>query len=331
MDPLKPLSQKWPSTRALMLVHGVGDYHPGDYDDLLQELAKLAGPQRWHDTAVYPFFYDGINDWMVQKTQLKAGVQALLGEIKSRFLTETNRPALAEAASEGAADVLWPALVRDARLAIRDAMIAQVLQIVLDGRASNVPRWKQQITIICHSLGCVHTYELLHAAASNPIYELRPVSDWVQFENVIMFASPVHLYQTVGLSAALRPFIPNPEEMACFNGPLRMPGQLDMDSTFVRSVKRFVAVTGKYDPIGGYLLGKQLDWAAMTSFQNGEGFTFKEDPQNDLPFAQMPDQLAPVLGASLVGASGPKLPLGNPHSWTRYITQNQDVVLPCFA
>ncbi len=331
MDPVKPLSQKWPGTRALMLVHGIGDYHPGDYDDLLQELQQIAGADKWAGTAVYPFFYDAINDWMVQKTQLKAGVQALLDGVHNRFVTDTNRADLASAASEGVADVLWPALVRDARLAIRDALIAQVLQIVLDGRAANVPRWKQQISIICHSLGCVHTYELLHAAANNPIYELRPVSDWVQFENVIMFASPVHLYQSVGLSEPLRLFIPNAEEMACFNGPLRMPGQLDMESSFVRSVKRFVAVTGRYDPVGGFLLGKRLPWAAMDSLQQGDGFTFKEDPQNDLPFAQLPDQLAPVLGSSLVGANGPRLPLQNPHSWTRYITQNQEVVSPCFG
>jgi hypothetical protein len=330
VDPLKPLSQHWSSPRALMLVHGVGDYHPGDYDDLLQSLAEVLGPELWHSIAVYPVFYDGINDWFVEKTQLKAGVQAISKAVSDRLGASGNSGGIADAFSEGAADVLWPALVRDARLAIRDNLIAQIQQVVIDGRASGIPRWHQQITIICHSLGCIHTYEAIHAAAEVPDYKLRPVTDWVRFANVVMFASPVQLYQSVALSAPVRPFIPDPDEMATLR-PLSMPGQPDMSQRFVRSVRNWISVTGAYDPVGGYLLGKQLGWAYMDIQPRPEGFTPIIDPQTDLPFAKAPDELTRVLKSSLVGASGPKIPLQNPHSWTRYVSKNPDVVRQCFA
>lgn len=333
VDPIKPLSQRWPGTQALMLVHGVGDYQPGDYDDLLESLQGVLGAAAWQGIAVYPFFYDAINDWMVQKTQLKSMVTALAATIKSAIPAgvpgvDAN---LAGAFSEGAADVLWPGFVRDARLAIRDALLDQVTQIVLDGRASNVPRWRQKITILCHSLGCLHTYELLHAAAGNPLYRLQPVTDWVRFSNVVMFASPVQLYRSVGLAPAVRPLIPDSSEMACFAGEIHMPGQLDMAGKFQRSVDQFTAITGAYDPVGGFLLDHKLEWAYMTMPAGTQGFTATVDPQTDLPFANAAQLLAPQLSADLAGMPGPRLPRKNPHSWTRYVEQNPGVIRQCFA
>ena len=41
--PFERQTKDWPSDRALMLVHGVGDYKPGDYEVLKQALAKGGG------------------------------------------------------------------------------------------------------------------------------------------------------------------------------------------------------------------------------------------------------------------------------------------------
>lgn len=327
MDPFKIVSQKWQGEHAVLLVHGVGDYHPGDYDDLLKQLESVAPTGTWAKTAIYPFFYDAINDWAVQKLQAKAIATSILAAVKAKF-SATTQATLADAFAEGACDVLWPGLLRDARLAIREALLAQIGQMVDDGRQSGVPRFGQRLSIVCHSLGCIHTYEALHAAATEAVHHLRPVHEWVRFANVIMFASPVQLFQSVALSPEMRWLIPNPDEMACLR-PLAMPGEPDQQRVFRRSVDNWVSVTGEYDPVGGYLLGTRVDWAYMNLPPGTPGFRAVVDPQTDLTMVTMPKEAKTL--ESVLGLELPKLPAQNPHSWTRYVTQNAKEVLPCFA
>ncbi len=310
-----------------MLVHGVGDYHPGDYDDLLVALRDTVGGQTWQDVAVYPFFYDGINDWFVQKTQVKSLIQAMLEALKQHF----DATALGGAAAECATDVVWPALVRDARLALREAFLAQLKQMVFDGRQAGVPRWRQKISIIAHSLGCFQTYEGLHAAVDVADHHLRPVSDGVQLERVIFFASPVKLIQTVALLPVMRVLIPNPEEMACLRErELRLPGELDLERRFVTGTRKWVAITGKYDPVGGVLFGSKLPWAYMDMEPRPEGFEAVVDEQAELRIAAE-EQLRGLIQKGADGWSRPNLSLENPHSWLGYVRRNAEAVKACVA
>ena len=221
-------SVPWTGERALVVIHGVGDYKKGDYNRLLRSVEAAVGARAWKKIAVYTVFYDLLNDWAAQKTQAAKLVRNLVERLAFHF--ESSK--LGEVAAEGAGDVVWPVLELEARTTIRDAVLAQLQQAVLDGDRGGVARRDQQISILCHSLGCFHTYEALSAAAADPRYRLQPVADAVQFDSVIMMASPVQLISAV--AGWLGRLVPDADGLYCLrNTRLELPGMTNLAGRFV--------------------------------------------------------------------------------------------------
>src|SRR3954466_4579075 len=76
MPTLPPQTQRWPADRALLLVHGIGNAQPGDYDALVALLLQVLGPGA-SKIAMYFLYYDQVNDWFAAKTQLALQVASL--------------------------------------------------------------------------------------------------------------------------------------------------------------------------------------------------------------------------------------------------------------
>src|SRR6185436_3147100 len=188
-------SQAWKkdSDRALVVIHGVGDYKKADYTKLLASLESAITTAEWKNYAVYTVLYDVLNDWTKEKQQAANLANQLKARLKVNFETST----LGETAAEGAGDILWPVLELDARVALRDAIISQLIEVTRDGFRAGVPFRNQKISIVAHSLGCFHTYEALSAMAADPQYQMQPVPDAVQFHSVVLMASPVQLIRSV--------------------------------------------------------------------------------------------------------------------------------------
>ncbi len=301
--------QPWPADRAVLLVHGIGDASAGNAPFPVTELTAALGTQA-PNIAVYTLNYDFINDWAARKLQLAAGIKALGSAIAARFANDGLNDKLAEYGG----DVLWPVLHQDTRLAIRDAYMAQLQQIVLDCGESALARGHDpldyRVSIIAHSLGCYHTYEALHAAVNEPEYRLRPGSDLTQLESVIMMASPVQLIRTIAgdIGAA----IPKPEQIATLDpGGLSLPAE-KLGTKKVPATRKFVAVTGTQDPVGGHLLGKKNTWA----FMNIAGQQTEIVPQT----LAGPDTVAALVKA-LGSGDGIGAALPDPHSWSAYVTR----------
>ena len=191
--PFVPQTQPWPSDRALLLVHGIGDYKPGGYEDLKLALKAAIGGAAWDQYAVYEMFWDPVSDWFQEKLAARDLFSRLLANLKQFF----DANALGAVAAEAVGDVIWPVLLLDAREALRNACILQMQQMVKDGRASNVSRPDMKLSVVCHSLGCFHTYEALCAAATDEDLQLNTSTTGIQFESVIMMASPVQTIRAV--------------------------------------------------------------------------------------------------------------------------------------
>jgi hypothetical protein len=317
--PFVPESQPWPDRRALVLIHGVGSYAKANYTRLLTELESAIGTTAWRQIAVYTTLYDVFNDWMAEKLQCKSLVDELVDRLKFHFSSD----ALGEFAAEGAGDVVWPILSLDARHALRDAIAAQLQRVVLDGDRAGVRRAQQKITIACHSLGCFHTYEVLAAIAADPRYRLQPVEDAVQFDNVLMFASPVQLIRSV--SGWLGRLVPETDDLACLLGRgLTLPGELNLLGRFTPSTRRFVSITGDLDPVGGYLLRDRLGWGYMDI----PGQESHIDAQT-LTGPVSATSLAAALHAAMQDRKGLPFSPDNPHDWIAYVRRNSALVKEC--
>jgi hypothetical protein len=303
-------SQAWPSNRALLLVHGVGNAAPGDYRDLLQSVNAALGP-RASEFAVYMLCYDVINDWFAEKTQLASQLESVLGFLKSKL----DPSSLATTMVEVVGDVLWPVLSASARSAVRELYLAQLKQIVLDGLATVPSSRDMQLDIVCHSLGCYHTYEALHAAARFPTHRLQPATHGVIFANVCFMASPVQLIRTV--ANGLGSLVPKQWSATLDDGGLRIPSQASFGQA-VRSVRNWVSITGKLDPVGGYFSRTRADWAYMQV----EGQRSIVDEQDWLNLGADGD-LESVLRAALRDRQAPQIQANNPHSWTAYVDRHQ--------
>ena len=181
-------SHQWPARRAVLLVHGIGNAKPGDYTQLVGEVNAALGAEA-ANTAIYQLWYDQVNDWFAAKTDLAHLISVAVKALADRI----GDSEIGEVVAESAGDVLWPVLSANARAAAREAFLAQVKQMVQDGVASGVPARRQKLSIICHSLGCFHTYEALHHAALFPSHALQPATHEVVFDNVVFMASPVQL------------------------------------------------------------------------------------------------------------------------------------------
>jgi hypothetical protein len=311
-------TKDWPGDSALLLVHGVGSYQLADYDSLLQALQLALGP-RWDELAVYTVLYDDINDWFAAKTNAAGLVNRLLAYLGGRF----DEPELGPVVAEGAGDVIWPVLSVNARAAIRERVLAQIRQMVLDGDRVVPSRRKQKLYVLCHSLGCFHTYEVLCAAASDPVHGLQPVSDSVRFQSVVMMASPVQLIRTVAQD--IRDLIPSPLGLAILK-PLAIPSQASGANGMRPSIQRLVSLTGNLDPVGGFLFRNQLSWAYM-NIPGQES----EIEQQQLAGIDSRTTLAGVLGGARGNRLGLPLSPNNPHDWTGYVTRNQTKVAKWLA
>jgi hypothetical protein len=309
--PRKPQSVKWPSNRAVLLVHGVGNARPGDYQNLVALVEQALGPDA-PDFAIYQLFYNSINNWFKEKTALAQKLR----QLKAFFKVGVGDADLAEAAAEYAGDVLWPVMSTSARSAVRQAYLAQLKQIVLDGIDAGVLRVDQRITIVAHSLGCFYTYEVLHAAATLVSHRLQPRTHAVRFANVILMASPVQLIRSVG--EALGPAVPRKSDLAVFDeAGLTIPGETHAGGR-TTSTDNWISITGELDPVGGWFFRRKAPWAYMDL----PGQQSIVDPQTLLDIGSKAD-LVKLLAESVFEKKPPDISIENPHSWEGYVARHE--------
>ena len=216
-EEFEPQSIDWPGTRAILLVHGIGDASAGKRGAFPLDAVKAALGEDEASVALYTINYDFINDWLKTKVNFAAGVTALKAALKLKFGDANADATIAEYAG----DVLWPILSADLRLAVRDAIIAQLAQIQLDRGESALRRGHDpldyQVSIVAHSLGCFHTYEALTAAANEPAHRLRPASDLFTLDSVVLMASPVQVIRTIASEPSANSFLISATSRRCRN------------------------------------------------------------------------------------------------------------------
>lgn len=319
-SPFQPQTQDWPGDSAVLLVHGIGNAAPGDYTDVAQAVRTALGT----DCAVYSLFYDVFNDWFREKTQFANQIGRLTAFVKSK--QPQNQDQLPDTIAEFAGDVIWPLFSVGARAAVRTAYIAQLRQMVLDGRRStNKPIRDLKLSIICHSLGCFHTYEVLHAMATDAALNLRPVTDGIRFRSVVFVASPVQLIRTVG--EAVNALVPHGLATTLASG-LAIPAQTALGTTR-KSVERWVSITGDLDPIGGHFVRNKADWAYM-NVTEPEAVAIV-DRQTLIGTGDERQDLLAVLRASLDSNQPPSIRPNDPHSWLAYLQRHQGELPTWFA
>jgi len=306
-----PQSLQWPGDRAVLLVHGVGNAKPGDYDALVAQVTALLADTP-HKYAVYMLYYDYINEWFSQKTQAPLAFTALVNAIHANV----GGTDLGNTIASFVGDVIWPILSLDARDALRTALLRQIRQMWLDGAAAKVAAPDRHLSIICHSLGCFHTYEALAEAAHNPDEQIGPVQG-VQFDNVIFMASPVQLIRSV--ATKLGATVPRTSGLGCLSGDaLTMPSADDGFGQMLPSAKQAVSITGNLDPVGGYFFRDKLDWAYMDM----PGQVSLIDQQGFVDMHEM--DLQAILQQALTDDGMPRITPQNPHDWTGYVTRHAD-------
>ena len=311
--PFQPESKDWPHESAILLVHGVGNAQPGDYDDLVEEVRGCLGDAA-DRFAIYRLMYDSINDWFMEKTQFASLLGNALGFLRGKI----NVAGASDTMAEVIGDVLWPVMSGSARVVLREAYIAQLQQIVLDGIRAGVPAPDQQLHIICHSLGCFHTYEALHAAAGYKKYALRPATDGVRFANVIFMASPVKLIRSAAES--ISGIIPKRWSATLSDSGLEIPFEIrPATGRKMKSVRRCISITGSLDPVGGHFFREKAEWAYMKL----DGQESIIDPQDALNIGSV-QELKDLLAASLRERERPEIRINNPHSWMGYVTRHRE-------
>jgi hypothetical protein len=304
-------SQPWPAKRAVLLVHGIGNAGPGDYTALVAAVKDALGPESAR-TAIYQLFYDQVNDWFVAKTGLAGKLTQAIETLREKI----DDAELGLTLAEYVGDILWPIFDQNARAAVREVYLLQLAQMVADGINAGVPARRQQLSIISHSLGCFHTYEVLHHMALFPTHALQPASNEVVFENVVMMASPVQLIRT--MADALGPLVPNKRWLYSARPEgLAIPSETTVTGETVASVRRWASITGELDPVGGFFFRSKADWAYM----DVTGQESVVDSQHALSFATKQDLARALVAARR--ADGPPLVTPNdPHSWEAYVVRN---------
>ncbi len=302
--------QQWRGDRAVLLVHGIGNAAPGDYGSIADAVKEAAG-DGGGPVAMYQLYYDQVNDWFSSKMQLGA----LLTAATRALATRIDDPELGDTLAELVGDVLWPVLLADARAAVREAYLLQLKQIVDDGVRAGVPARDQRLSIICHSLGCFHTYEVLHHAALFPSHTLQPATHGVRFANVIFMASPVQLIRTI--ADAMGSLVPNKRWLYTVQGEtLSIPRQATLSGGEVRSVENWVTITGNLDPVGGHFFRRRADWAYMSVPGESVAIVQPQDALNITTKAQ----LAACFRACLRDREPPNITPKDPHCWEAYVT-----------
>jgi len=312
--PFTPQSRPWPAQRALLLIHGVGDYKPGDYDRLKDAVHAALGDPAWAEFAVYEMFWDPISAWFNEKAQAKSIFDTLLGRLKEFFPATDVGAVLAE----GAGDIIWPILLLDAREALRNACIRQIQQMIKDGRAAGIARPDMKLSLMCHSLGCFHGYEALSIAATDKDLQLRTATTGIQFDSVVMVASPVQMIRSV--AASLGGVVPMPSRLFCLKSPLLVaPGYTKPGGVFVPYARRMLSLTGDLDPVGGYLWRHKLDWAYM-DIHGTDRFVEEQHIAN----LDTDQDLAHLIQAALQSGERWNVQPNNPHDWIHYVEDNAD-------
>ncbi len=308
-----PQTQKWPDRHAVLFVHGVGNARPGDYAPLVQQLETILGADA-AKFAIYFLYYDQINDWFSQKTQANLVFTQLVQAIGKRF----DASALGNVIADFGGDVLFPVLLADARLAVRSAVLQQLQQIVLDGKAAGVQPRNQHLTIIAHSLGCFHVYEALTYASATPSEGLGPASSGTILDNLIFMASPVQLIRTVGRD--MGPAVPQPESIYSVSAAsLQIPAEPGGEDEPVRCARRTVAITGNLDPVGGYFVREQLAWAYM-NLPDQTSIIDKEEVASVNGSETL--SLTSILQDALQSGGPPRITPDNPHDWSAYVARH---------
>lgn len=314
-----PQSIRWPGKRAVLFVHGIGDASAaGDQAFPVEAFKKTMGADA-ADFAIYSLNFDFINDWAASKV----GAAAHIDQWKRALGIKWGGDALATTVAEFAGDVLWPVLIPDIRLAVRDAVISQLLQIsndrsdAADGRGEDPLDYG--MSVIAHSLGCFHTYEVLWAIAHDPQYALRPASDNFCLSAAVLMASPVQLIRSVG--DAIISLVPDVATLATLDGPLGLPAE-SRDGQLTSVAKRFLSMTGSQDPVGGYLFGARQDWAYM----NLPGQENHIDSQKLIEGDPKAVLTAALTGRAYTSANGSAVHVENPHSWEGYVSRNGAVL-----
>jgi len=306
-----PQSLDWPGDTAVLLVHGVGNAKAGDYNDLLAQVRAIVDPAG-DRVAIYQLYYDAYNDWLVDKTR----AANLINAAKARIGGIVGDADIAPTVAETVGDVIWPALSRDARQIIKSVYLTQLRMIIDDGeRAGHRPQY-QRLHIICHSLGCFHTYEALQTAARIPERMLGPASQGIRFGSVIFMASPVQLIRTVGM--ALGAAIPHPREMATLDpAGLAIPAETLQWGGTVTSADRVISITGALDPVGGYVFRRRLGDAYMDL----PGQQSIVDPQTALNI-DTKEEWVQAIQSILDGRGISTVAVNNPHSWDGYVARH---------
>ncbi len=307
---LAPISQKWPADRAILFVHGIGNAKPGDCDALINLLKEGLGAEAGK-YAYYPLYYDEINDWFKEKANFSEAIKALKNAIKPNLGNDN----ISDTIAEYSGDIIWPVLSYAAYDTIQTFYAAQLQRMIMDGADSGVSAAKQKISIICHSMGCFHTYEMLHKASDNPLLNLTP--DKLCFANVIFMASPVQLIRTVAQKSKA---LVSDKLAVLKSSGLFCPSKKTIFWKYY-STKNWVSITGDYDPVGGYLMKKKLDWAYMDVLTQ-KSIVDKQDMLNINTAAD----LASVLGQALISGGPPNITVNNPHSWENYVKNHQEEI-----
>ena len=314
----EPMKRRWNGTRAVLFVHGVGNAQPGQYDDLVTKVRDALGPQS-EEVALYELYYDVFTDWAAAKLGLADLFTKVVSLFRDKAADDLDDDPLAAQIAETAGDVLLPAFSQSARLAVRDAYVAQLLQMVIDGREAEVQAENQKLSIICHSLGCFHTFEALHAVARNTKYQLHPTLNATKFQNVIFMASPVQLIRTA--FGAVGATVPGKGELATLDDAgLAQPGD---PAEYAGSVRNWVSITGDLDPIGGYFLKNKAPWAYMEVQPQKSLIDEQRLHGDDEDEVDAKRVLLQILQKGLsTDSAPPKIPLENPHSWAGYVDRH---------
>ena len=303
--PFQPQSQKWRSDQAVLLVHGVGNARRGDYVEVTKAVQDAAGD----DVAVYSLFYDVFNDWFNEKAQAVNKIK----KVMEVFKANEGDGQLQETIAEFAGDIIWPMFATASRESVQSAYRLQMKQIVADGLQAGLLKQQQRLSIVCHSLGCFHTYELLHTIATQPGHTLRPLSDGIRFRSVVFMASPVQLIRT--LAGAIGGLVPSGLATVAAAG-LGVPSEEGL-GVVRTSVERWISVTGDLDPIGGHFVRRKAPWAYM----DVPGQQSIVVPQAIVGGPDEELNLFTLLRTSISAGKPPTL--NNPHSWLDYINGNQ--------
>ncbi|MEP6763073.1 MAG: hypothetical protein ABJB66_02120 [Gemmatimonadaceae bacterium] len=308
-----PQSQRWPQTKALLFIHGVGNVAAGSYAEVAEQIQNALG-EHTNDFALYFLYYDQIADWGAARTATALNHARVVNGISSKL----PHSKLGNVVADFVGDVLRPTLSADARLNARTAVLHQLRQIRDDGVASGVPVTQQRISVIAHSVGCFHLYEALSHASLDPREKLGPSSAQFVLEQLIMMASPVQLVRTIG--KALGPSLANSSSIYAVSQPtLRIPAELGANNALVNCAKHVVSITGELDPIGGYFFRDTMTDAYM----NLPDQSWFVDEQRVAGIRASEDlSLADIFQNALRDGGFPHISAENPHNWATYLQRH---------